>query len=671
MVRAAGGKSAWQRAGRVVAWSLAVLALSGCGRQDAAAPNAGAPVGSSQVSPSVARTHAQATELIKNWDTQTMADAQRGLVAKPTGQILAADGAVLKDFDAFAFLNGPAAPTVNPSLWRHAQINAQAGLFKVMDGVWQLRGFDIANMTLIQGQTGWIVVDPLSARESAAFALAFARQHLGNRPVSAVIYTHAHVDHFGGVLGVVSAQEAAERKLPIIASHGFMEEATSENIMVGTAMGRRSMYQFGKNLPRNATGNVDTGLGKDVVYGAVGVLPPTFVVFKPRQPMTLDGLDFVFYDVPGAECPAELTFTIPSLKLYNGAEIVAHTLHNLLPIRGAKVRDALLWSRYLQNALDELGDTQVFIGQHGPPIWGPERIREHLSVQRDAYKYTHDQTVRHINQGLGPNEIADIVSLPDSIARHPAARGYYGDMRHNVKAVYQHYLGLYDGNPANLNPLAPVEKGKRYLALLGPEKLMQAAQAAFDADDLRWAAELLNHLVMADAKHQAARELLARTHEQMAYAAESATWRNAYLTAAMELRQGPPTQGVNKASAVDMLRQVPVQRFLEAMAASLNAESAAGVSLRVNLVVTDLDEAHTLLIHHSVMHHRLARPGDPAPNATVRLTRDMLVRVVAGTAKARDLLTSDELSVSGSRLDLVKFFGLLDKAPGTFAIVHR
>ena len=303
-----------------------VVSLAGCGRTAGIGGSAG-----DATAATLAANDAFAKALALD-DPKDFEDAQRGFIAKPSGKILGADGSVLKDFDAYAFLAGKAADTVNPSLWRHAQLNANFGLFKVMDGVFQLRGFDIANMTLIEGRTGWILVDPLTAPESSSLALAFARQHLGNKSVSAIVFTHAHIDHFGGVLGVVSAKEAADRKVPIVAPEGFMEEATSENLMVGVGMGRRSMYQFGKNLPRSAKGNVDTGLGKDVVYGLPGILAPTILIDKTDQPMELDGVGFLFHNVPNAECPAELSFSIPDKKLYDGAENLAQTMHNLLPI---------------------------------------------------------------------------------------------------------------------------------------------------------------------------------------------------------------------------------------------------------------------------------------------------------------------------------------------------
>jgi alkyl sulfatase BDS1-like metallo-beta-lactamase superfamily hydrolase len=576
---------------------------------------------------------------------------------------------VLIDFDAFKFVDGPAPDTVNPSLWRHARLNAEIGLFKVTDGIYQLRGFDVANMTLIDGDTGWIVVDALTARESAEAALAFARKQLGDKPVSALILTHSHIDHFGGALGVLSAEDAAARQVPVIASEGFMEEATSENIFVGAAMGRRSRYQFGKDLERSPTGMVDAGLGKSVAYGTFGILEPTRLVTQPAEELTLDGVRFVFHNVPGAEAPAELTFTIPDRHAYCGAEILAQTMHNLLPVRGAKVRDAARWARYMQEALEQAADAEVYFAQHNWPIWGRERIAAFITRHRDVYQYTHDQAVRLMNAGSTPREIAAEVTLPPSLQSHFGARGYYGDLRHNVKAVYQFYLGAYDGNPANLDPLPPEESAKRYVALIGgADKAVAAAQAAFDRGEYRWTAELLNQVVFAEPGHAPAKELLARTYDQLGYQAEAATWRNSYLTAALELRNGPPAQGVDRSHFVEMMARTPTERFLEAMAAALDGPAAQGKDLRINLVLDDAGESYVLWIENAVLHHRKGAP-DPAANATLTVSKAFFIRMMSGTAGAKDLLLSSEAKIDGSTIDLGRFLSLIEKAPGTFAIV--
>jgi alkyl sulfatase BDS1-like metallo-beta-lactamase superfamily hydrolase len=642
---------------------LALLAgVAACGRDSGVGGATGEATAATQAA------NAEFASELKLDDPQDFADAARGLVARAGGKIVGEDGTVLADLDAFAFLDGPAPPTVNPSLWRHARLNAQAGLYKVADGIHQLRGFDIANLTLIDGKSGWIVVDPLTARESATAAMKFARQHLGDKPITAVIYTHSHIDHFGGVLGVVTAADAATRKVPIVAPVGFMEEATSENVLVGTAMGRRSGYQFGKDLERSARGFVDAGLGKGVVYGAFGILPPTQLVDQETQGLTLDGVRFVFHNTPHSEAPAEMTFEIPEYGAYCGAEILAQTMHNLLPVRGAKVRDALAWSGYLDAALGRLEGIEVYFASHNWPIWGRERIAQFITAQRDTYKYTHDQTVRLMNAGFTASEIAEQVRLPESLAAQFGVRGYYGDLRHNVKAVYQFYLGHYDGNPARLDPLPPETSAPRYLeAMGGAGAVVTRAREAYGRGDYRWTAELLNHVMFADPGHAGARALLAEAYEQMGFVAEAATWRNSYLTAAAELRNGPPSRGVDRTRFLEVLQHTPVERFLDAMAASVNGPDAEGLDLRINLVLSDVKESHVLWLENAVLHHR---PGTAADaHATLTLTHPLFVRMIAGAAGAKDLLLSDDVKVTGSRVDLARFFGLLDKAPGTFAIV--
>ncbi|RTL71124.1 MAG: MBL fold metallo-hydrolase [Hyphomicrobiales bacterium] len=598
-------------------------------------------------------------------------DAKRGLIARPSGKILGASGNVVWDFDALSFVKGEAPATVNPSLWRQARLNGNVGLFKVADRIWQLRGFDLANVTLIEGRTGWIVIDTLTARETAAAAMAFARQHLGDKKVSAVIFTHSHVDHFGGVLGVITAEDARARNVPIVAPAGFMEEATSENLMMGSAMGRRAMFMYGTRLPRGETGFVDNGLGQAVATGEVGLLPPTIVVEAPHQELDIDGLKFVFHNVPGSEAPSEFVFEIPELKAFCGAEMLSHTLHNLYTLRGAKVRDALKWADYIDQSLAYVADAEVVFNQHHWPVWGTTRIRDFMTKQRDIYRYIHDQTVRQLNIGKTGAEIAETLELPKPLREHLSVRGYYGTVRHNVRAVYQYYLGWFDANPASLDALPPLEAAQRYVALAGGgDALLAAAQKAYDAGDFRWAAEVLKHLVYAEPQRADAAELQARAFEQLGYMAESGPWRNFYLTGALELRQGPPQKGLSLELATDLLRHTPVERFLERMAASLNGQRAAEVATKINIVLPDIGESHVLKIENAVLHHHKAPPANDA-DATLKITKGMFLRLMTGQAGALDLATSSEAQVEGSRLALGKFFLLFDKAPGTFPIVTR
>lgn len=624
-----------------------------------------------EVSSTVLRHQAAVAAQSDLADPASFADARRGFIAAPKGQVRNEAGQVVWDYDAFAFEQGAAPATVNPSLWRQALLNNQVGLFKVTEGVWQLRGFDLANITLIEGKTGWIVVDTATSRETAAAAMAFARQHLGNKPVSAVVFTHSHVDHFGGALGVISAEEARARQVPVVAPAGFMEEATSENVLMGTAMGRRSMFMYGSRLPRNAQGLVDNGLGKAVAYGRLGILAPTRLVSQPQEEVVIDGVRFVFHNVPGSEAPSEFTFALPELKAFGGAELLSHTLHNLYTLRGAKVRDAMKWAEYLDDSLQHVAGAEVVFNQHHWPVWGRDRIRDFIVKQRDTYQFIHDQTVRLMNAGLTAPEIAEQLKLPPSLQDHMNVRGYYGTVRHNVKAVYQYYLGWFDAHPANLDPLPPVEAARRYVALAGGiDAIVAQARQAYDAGDFRWSAELLKHAVYAQPHHSPARELLARSFEQMGYMAESGPWRNFYLTGALELREGPPKQGINRASLADMLQHTPIERFLEAMAASLKADQVGDTRLKINLVFTDLKETHVLDIDNAVLHHH---KGERAPdaNATLSVTHPFFLRMVMGQVGGKDLFLSDETKIEGSRLDLIKFFSLLDKAPGTFPIVTR
>jgi alkyl sulfatase BDS1-like metallo-beta-lactamase superfamily hydrolase len=375
--------------------------------------------------------------------------------------------------------------------------------------------------------------------------------------------------------------------------------------------------------------------------------------------------------MPGSEAPAELTFALPELKAFGGTELMSHTLHNLYTLRGAKVRDALRWANDIDDTLRYAEGAEVLFNQHNWPVWGRERIAEFITRQRDAYRFIHDQTVRQMNAGLSAAEIAETLTLPRSLHEFLSVRGYYGTVRHNVKGVVQHYLGWFDAHPANLDPLPPVEAARRYVQLAGGiEPTVAAAQQAFDAGEFRWAAELLKHAVYAEPRHAAARELLARSFEQLGYAAESASWRNFYLTGALELRQGPPEQGLARDVVLDMLQHTPIERFLEAMAASLDGRKAEGSDLRIDLFFTDLGTSYRLWIENAVLHFRAAPPAADA-HATLRLTHPFFLRMMTGRAGAIALLTSDEVRIDGSRLDLGRFFSMFDKAPGTFPIVTR
>jgi alkyl sulfatase BDS1-like metallo-beta-lactamase superfamily hydrolase len=655
------------RFGKAAALLLIFLAacLGACSR------SSGRATGASDASATVVKANA---EVAKTWDLSdppAFADARRGFIAAPQGQVKDAAGNVVWDFGDFAFVKGPAPSTVNPSLWRQALLNNQVGLFKVTEGIWQLRGFDLANITLIQGKTGWIVVDTLTCRETAAFAMAFARARLGDQKVSAVIFTHSHVDHFGGVLGVISAEEAKARNVPVVAPAGFMEEATSENVLLGTAMGRRAMYMYGVELPPSAVGRVDDGLGKGLGIGRVGILTPTVVVEQPRQELTLDGVRFVFYNVPATEAPSEFVFAVPDLRAFGGAEMMSHTLHNLYTLRGAKVRDAMKWADFLDQSLSWVGDADVIFTQHHWPVWGREQIRHYLVMQRDAFSYIHDQSVRLMNSGFTGPEVAETLELPKTLRDDLDVHGYYGTVRHNARAVCQFYLGWFDANPANLDQLPPVDAGKRYVKLAGGvKKVVAAAQRAYDAGEYRWAAELLKHAVYAEPKNKAAAELLAKTFDQMGYLAESGPWRNFYLTGALELRHGRPHKGNAMTQALDLLQNTPVERFLERMAASLDGPKAGDSHLKINLVFSDLGDSYVLWIENAVLHFKKA-PAAADAAATLTLTKAFYLRMMTGEVGGKDLLLSNQVKIDGSKIELGRFFALFEKANELFPIVTR
>ena len=648
---------------------LSTLLIAACDRPVPHEPGADSAGHTAPTEATIAANRA-VLEALDFTDQQDFEDATRGLIAAdPNLQVTTASGSTVWDLPANAFIDGEAPTSVNPSLWRQARLNNIHGLFKVTEGIYQLRGYDLSNMTLIEGETGWIVVDPLTARETAAAAFAFARQHLGERPIVAMIFTHSHIDHFGGVLGILTGEGVQAEHIRIIAPQGFMEEATSENVIAGTAMSRRAMLMYGKQLARSERGHVDSGLGISPAFGSFGLLEPTEIIDRTPQTLMIDGVEFIFQNAPGSEAPAELTFYLPHARAFNGAEVTSHNLHNLYTLRGAKVRDALRWSHYIDESIELFGEAEVYLASHHWPIWGTARIIDFLEVQRDTYKYIHDQTVRLFNQGLTPGEIAETIELPASLQQEFHNRGYYGTLRHNARAVYQNYLGWYDGNPAHLNPLPPVEAGRRYVELAGgAPALLQNAQASYDKADYRWAAELLNHLVFADPSNIQAKSLLAACYDQLGYQAESGPWRDVYLSAALELRHGPPDQGLNIAAMADLLRQTPVRRFFDSMAVRLNGPDAEGVTLSVNFVFTDLGESYLLDIGHAVLHHRPSKPDTPA-DATLKLTHEMFLSMLTGEAGLKDLLLSDQIELEGSMLDLGKFFSLLDKPDGRFNIV--
>ncbi|MCL1058601.1 MBL fold metallo-hydrolase [Shewanella gelidimarina] len=603
---------------------------------------------------------------------QDFEDANRGFIARlPELIVVDEQGHKIWDRTSYDFVEGDAPNSVNPSLWRQATLNNIDGLFEVTTGVYQLRGFDLANMTVIAGKTGWIIVDPLTTAETAKVAFEFINQQLGKRPIAAIIFTHSHIDHFGGALGLLESstlKNDALEGIDIIAPAGFMHEATSENVMAGTAMSRRAMYMYGKQLPRSARGHIDSGLGKEPAFGQFGILSPTTVIAQDSAQL-IDGVPFEFQIVSGSEAPAEFTFYLPEQQAYCGAELVSKNMHNLYTLRGAKVRDALTWSSAIDSALTAQRDTKVYFGSHHWPIWGQDAINRFLETQRDTYKYIHDQSVRMLNAGLTPAEIAEAIEMPPALSNTFSSRGYYGTAKHNAKAVYQAYLGWYDANPVNLDPLPAVASAAKYVKLIGgADKVIQQTKLAIDAGEYRWAAELINHLVIADDGNDRAKALLATAYDQLGYQAESAPWRDVYLSAAYELRHGSPDKGIDLASMKQILLRSPVENFLQSMASRVIGPEAFGDDFELNINFTDLDRNYVLTLKNAVLHHKLA-PKSASANATLNISHELFIDLIIGSAGVSDLLFSDDLEIEGSKIDLASFFSKLDKPKGVFNIV--
>src|SRR5262245_40337049 len=563
-------------------------------------------------------------------DDRDFEDAKRGLVAViPDGIIPGTGPRPAWNIKAFDFEQSPEAPpTVNPSLWRQARLNAIHGLFKITDRVYQVRGYDISNMTIIEGDTGLIVIDPLLAIETAKAGLELYYNNRPRKPVVAVVYTHTHADHFGGVKGVASEDDVRAGKIKIFAPDQFMDFAVAENVIAGNAMSRRAWYQFGTFLPPGDRGQVDSGLGKALAAGTFSLIPPTDLI-KTNGARSIDGVDIEFLLVPGTEAPGEMVMYFPQFRVLDAAEIVTHNMHNLYTLRGAEVRDGRIWSNYLGELLDRWGDkTDVLIAQHHWPTWGSARVSALLAKQRDLYKFMHDQSVRLLNQGYKPAEIAETLKLPASLAGEWSLRGYYGTLSHNSKGVYQRYLGWYDANPADLWPLPPVERARRTVEYMGgADAILKRARSDFAAGNYRWVANVMSDVVFADPSNTEAHELAADALEQLGYQAEAGTWRNEYLTGAMELRNGvPKTPGVNTLSA-DILKGITVDLLFDFIAVCLNADKADGKRLVLNWRFTDVGEKLMLNLENSALTHLSGKLSSKA-DASFTLSRMTLDQVL-------------------------------------------
>lgn len=620
------------------------------------------------VSPTIAGQNHALLNSLPFSDTQDFQDAQRGFLGKRApNAITNSEGTVVWDNDTYDFLRGDAPDTANPSLWRQSTLNAIQGLFEVVPGIYQVRGFDLSNVTFIEGEAGVLVLDPLVTQETAAAALALYREHRGDRPVTGVLYTHPHVDHFGGVRGVTTQEDVDAGRVPVIAPAEFTQHAVSENVYAGTAMSRRSAYMFGAALSRSPHGALGTGLAQTVATGNITLIAPTLDITETGQTETVDGVRMVFQMAPGTEAPAEVLVYFPDHKALCAAEDATHTLHNLLTLRGALVRDPHAWSNYLTETIDLFGDeAEVVFASHHWPTWGNDRLVKFLSGQRDLYAYLHDQCLRLINKGWTGTEIAEDLKLPPVLEQAWHARGYYGSVSHNLKAIYQRYMGWYDGNPAHLWQHPPVEQGKRYVELGGgADAVVEKSRAAFEAGDFRWSAEILSHVVFAQPDHTAARELLADTFEQLGYGAENGVWRNIYLSGATELREGKFGTPTVSASA-DVISALTPEMLFDAIAIQIDGPRAWDEKLTVDVVLTDTDQRYRLrLANGALTYSPAAQSGD----ADITLTATERALPALATALTPDGLAKAGISVTGDASVLSRLANVLDPGDPDFPIV--
>lgn len=598
-------------------------------------------------------------------DTRDLEAVDRGFIAAlEPGIVRDADGRVVWDAEASSFLTGEAPDTVNPSLWRQSKLVARQGLYEVVEGVYQVRGLDLSNVSFVEGDTGVIVIDPLISEETAAAALALYREHRGDRPVVAVIFSHSHVDHFGGVLAVTDHAAVASGDVQVIAPEGLVGHSVAENVYAGTAMTRRAGYMYGAALERGPRGAVGAGLGLTTSTGRPAILVPTLEIRETGETHVVDGVEIEFQMAPGTEAPAEMHFLFPAYRALCMAENATHTLHNLLTLRGALVRDPHVWSGYLTEAIERYADRiDVVFASHHWPTWGADEIREYLGLQRDLYGYLHDQTLRMLNQGLTGAEIAEMIELPPALEKAWHARGYYGSVSHNVKAIVQRYLGWFDGNPARLWPHPPKPLAERYVTAIGGlDRVVELAGAAYDEGDFRWAATLLDHAVFTDPDHAAARALYADTLEQLAYGAENGTWRNFFLSGATELREGNFGTPVS-AAAPELLAQLTPEQLLDSIAISVDGPRAWDLDLAVDLVFDDLGRNFRVTLRNGVLVH-VEKPADVATaGATVTLSKPRLLALLGGDRE------SAGVAVEGDAAILDRLMSVLDRGDPSFSIV--
>ncbi|HTU16061.1 MAG TPA: alkyl sulfatase dimerization domain-containing protein [Solirubrobacterales bacterium] len=607
-------------------------------------------------------------ELIKDLafeDTRDFEDAERGLIAPlpDGGRVKGADGGLVWDLSRFDFIHRheEAPSTVNPSLWRQMRLTVQGGLYEVVPGLYQVRTLDLSNITFAEGDDGIVVFDPLISTETARAALDLYYEHRPRKPVAAVVYSHSHVDHYGGVRGIVDEEDVKRGDVKIVAPEGFLEAAVSENVLGGNVMSRRSSYMYGNLLPADPRGQIGAGLGVTTSSGTISLIPPTDTISETGQRMNIAGLDFEFMMAPDSEAPAEMHWFIEQFKAVTAAENCCHTLHNTYSIRGTKIRDPLSWSKHLEHTIELWGDrAELMYGMHHWPVWGNDRVREMLGMGRDGYRFINDETLRLANHGLTPSEIAEQVEFPRELGRHWAMRGYYGSLNHNVKATYVNYLGWFDGNPANLHTLPPEEAAKLYVEFMGgPGAALDKAREYYERGEFRWVGEVLNHLVFADPENEEALKLQADTMEQLGYQSESGPWRNFYLSAARELREGVKPLPAPSTSSPDTIRAMSTPLYFDYLGMRLNGQRAGDLRKTFVCVLPDLGETWTVMLRHGTLSHR---PGESAEaDATLTIDRSQLDRVILGQAGLTELAGQGKATIEGDADALNQLIDLLDE----------
>lgn len=623
------------------------------------------------VTEATAQANAKVTTQLPLSDPSDFVDATRGRLAQLDGGIIRnAKGEIVWDANAYAFVKGDAPASVNPSLWRQSKLNAEHGLFEVVPGIYQVRGYDVSVMTLIRGKTGWIVVDPLTAVETAAAGMDLVRKVLGDKPITGIIFTHSHGDHYGGVAALAAPEVLASGKIPIIAPHGFTDEAISENVLAGVYMGRRAGFQFGAALPRTVTGQIGTGLGQALpANNRASLAKPTMEVPRGAAPVVVDGVTFEFIDAAASEAPAEFMFYLPDFKALCSSEVATATFHNVLTQRGAKARDTLNWSKAIDTVLRSYGDrSDVVFGSHNWPSWGADNVKTFLTHQRDTYRFIHDQVVRLANTGETATEIAEQVGEPAHAKSDFSTRGYYGTYNHNAKAVFQYYFGWWDGVPANYNRHVPTEEAKRYVAAMGgAKKALGVGIKAFDAGDYRWSSTVFNHIVFADPANGLAKKWLSASYEQQGFQAEAGTWRNLFLQAAQELRNGVPAPRLDVAGA-GVIRAVPTANLMDALAARFNPAKSTRPNTSVQLVFTDRNETVALHVGESVLFPSMGQKLD-APTASLITTRATFDGLILQTLDVGAAIQSGALRFEGDPSVIAAVFGALDKSEMGFNVV--